>query len=284
MRIRYMMCRLQQFFLHPSAAQGANALTQLRESSAIVTGGASGLGEATVRELHARLPHVRVVLVDMADDAGSAVAADVDGIFVHADITDEAQVVTAVDVATAQAPLRALVNCAGGGTTHRTVGRDLSYDSAHPLDAFERVVRLNLIGTFNVIRLAATAMARNTPTVDGARGAVVNTASVAGFEGQIGQAAYAAAKAGIIGLTLPVARDLSTLGIRVNTIAPGTFDTPPMRAVPPELFESLGASVPFPRRLGDPREFASLAVELLTNGYVNGETVRLDGAIRMAPK
>jgi NAD(P)-dependent dehydrogenase (short-subunit alcohol dehydrogenase family) len=164
------------------------------------------------------------------------------------------------------------------------VGRDPSYESAHPLDLFERVVRLNVVGTFNVIRLATTAMARNAPDTDGARGAVVNTASVAGLEGQIGQAAYAAGKAGIIGMTLPIARDLSAFGIRVNTIAPGTFDTPPMRAVPPTLFESLGASVPFPKRLGDPLEFASLAVELLTNSYINGETIRLDGAIRMAPK
>jgi len=256
----------------------------LERSSAIVTGGASGLGEATVRALHARIPDVRIVVVDMADDAGKAVAADVDGIFVRADITDATQVTAAVERACSEAPLRALVNCAGGGSSHRTVGRDLTYGSAHSLDLFERVVRLNVVGTFNVIRLAATAMARNAPDADGARGAVVNTASVAGVDGQIGQAAYAAGKAGIMGMTLPIARDLSALGIRLNTIAPGIFDTPPMRAVPTELFASLGASVPFPKRLGDPREFASLAIELLTNGYVNGETIRLDGAIRMAPK
>lgn len=257
---------------------------ELNQSSAIVTGGASGLGEATVRTLRDRIPNLRIVVVDMADDAGRALADEVGAAFVHADITDAVRVTEAVELACSLAPLRALVNCAGGGSSHRTVGRDPSYETAHPLDVFERVLRLNVVGTFNVIRLATTAMARNAPDADGARGAVVNTASVAGMEGQVGQAAYAAGKAGIMGMTLPIARDLSAWGIRVNTIAPGTFDTPPMRAVPTELFESLGASVPFPKRLGDPREFASLAIELLTNDYLNGETVRLDGAIRMAPK
>jgi NAD(P)-dependent dehydrogenase (short-subunit alcohol dehydrogenase family) len=256
----------------------------LTDSSAIVTGGASGLGEATARTLRARIPSLRIVLVDMQDDLGRAVAQDIGARYVHADITNESQVIAAVDEATEASPLRAVVNCAGGGSSRRTIGPDFDYRSAHPLDLFERVVRLNILGTFNVIRLTASAMAKNSPDEDGARGAIVNTASIAGIDGQIGQAAYAAGKAGVIGMTLPIARDLSSTGIRINTIAPGTFDTPPMRAVPEELLASLGRSVPFPKRLGAPDEFGSLVVELLTNSYLNGETVRLDGAIRMAPK
>lgn len=256
----------------------------LCDATVIVTGGASGLGEATIRLLAERQPSSQLVVVDMQDERGEKLAADVSATYVHADITNEDEVIAAVDTATRLGPLRGVVGCAGGGSSHRTIGRDGEYASAHPLDEFERVVRLNVVGTFNVIRIAATAMFRNDPDEHGGRGAVVCTASVAGFEGQVGQAAYAAGKAGIIGMTLPVARDLSSAGVRINTIAPGTFDTPPMRALAEPLRESLAAGVPFPKRLGDPREFASLALEMLTNDYLNGETVRLDGAIRMAPK
>jgi NAD(P)-dependent dehydrogenase (short-subunit alcohol dehydrogenase family) len=257
---------------------------KLDDSAAMVTGGASGLGEATARQLRQRFPDLQITLVDMNDVRGREVAADIDATFVHADITSEDEVIAAVQAARTVHPLRAVVNCAGGGSSQRTIGRDGLYESAHPLALFERVLRLNAVGTFNVIRLATSAMSTNEPDPDGARGAIVNTASVAGLEGQIGQAAYAAGKAAIIGMTLPIARDLAAVGVRVNAIAPGTFDTPPMRAVAPELFKSLGASVPFPKRLGAPAEFASLAIELLTNGYINGATIRLDGAIRMAPK
>ena len=250
--------------------------------SIIVTGGGSGLGRASAELLAQRGAHV--VVVDISADAGKTVADQVGGTFAAADVTSADDVIAAVDTAIAVAPLWGVVNCAGGGSIHRTIGRDGSYDSAHPLAEFEKVVTLNLVGTFNVARIAATAMSRNEPDTDGCRGAIVNTASVAAFDGQIGQTAYAAAKAGIAGLTLPLARDLSAAGVRVNTIAPGTFETPPMLAVPAELRASLAASVPFPHRLGRPPEFASLALELLTNTYLNGTVVRLDGAIRMPPK
>jgi NAD(P)-dependent dehydrogenase (short-subunit alcohol dehydrogenase family) len=250
--------------------------------SIIVTGGGSGLGRASAELLAARGAHV--VVVDISADAGATVADQIGGTFAAADVTSAEDVIAAVDAAIAVAPLWGVVNCAGGGSSRRTIGRDGSYDSAHPLTDFERVVTLNLVGTFNVARIAATAMSRNEPDADGCRGAIVNTASVAAFDGQIGQSAYAAAKAGIAGLTLPLARDLSAAGVRVNTIAPGTFETPPMLAVAPRLRASLAASVPFPHRLGRPPEFASLAHELLTNTYLNGTVVRLDGAIRMPPK
>ena len=255
----------------------------LAGSSAIVTGGASGLGEATARRLAA--DGLRVVIVDVNDELGKQVAADLGAGYVHADITSEAEVIGAVDAAVALAPLRALVSCAGGGGIGgRTVGRDGTYASAHSLDAYRNYVMLNLVGTFNVVRLAATAMSRNEPDVDGARGAIVLTASVAAFDGQIGQAGYGSAKAGIVGLTLPVARDLSPIGIRVNTIAPGLFDTPPMRAWGTEVRDALASSIPFPKRLGYPPEFADFALHLLRNSYVNGETFRLDAAVRMQPK
>jgi NAD(P)-dependent dehydrogenase (short-subunit alcohol dehydrogenase family) len=254
----------------------------MQDASILVTGAGSGLGRATA-ELLATQKGCHVVVADLAD-AGAEVADALGGTFVRTDITDEEQMRAAVDAAVERAPLRGVVHCAGGGSSRRTIGRDGEYASAHPLDEFARVVALNVMGTFNCVRLAATAMSRNTPDADGARGAIVTTASVAAFDGQIGQAAYAAGKAGIVGMTLPLARDLSAVGIRVNTIAPGTFETPPMLAVPEQLRASLGASVPFPRRLGRPSEFASMALELLTNPYVNGETVRLDGAIRMSPK
>jgi NAD(P)-dependent dehydrogenase (short-subunit alcohol dehydrogenase family) len=256
---------------------------QLDNSTVIVTGAASGLGEATARFL-AESEKCHVVLLDLVEQRGSEIAAELAGHFVRADITDPADVIRAIDTVVEIAPLRGLVNCAGGGTSARTVGKDTSYGSAHNLDSFTRTVTLNLIGTFNMIRIGASAMARNEPGPDGDRGAIVNTASVAAFDGQIGQAAYAAGKAGIVGMTLPIARDLSDRGVRVNTIAPGIFETPPMLAVPDAVLTSLGSSVPFPKRLGRPPEFASLARELLTNSYINGETVRLDGAIRMQPR
>jgi NAD(P)-dependent dehydrogenase (short-subunit alcohol dehydrogenase family) len=256
---------------------------QLTGSSVLVTGGASGLGAATAR-LIAEREDCHVVVVDLHDELAVQVAAEIDGSFVHADVTAPGQVVQAVETAAAAAPLRAVVNCAGGGTAARTIGRDGKYESAYPLDSFADVVRLNVVGTFNMIRLAATAMSRNNPGPDGDRGAIVNTASVAAFDGQIGQAAYSAGKAAIVGMTLPIARDLAVAGIRVNTIAPGIFATPPMLGVAPPLLASLEAGVPFPKRLGEPSEFAALAHHLLTNSYINGETVRLDAALRPQPK
>jgi NAD(P)-dependent dehydrogenase (short-subunit alcohol dehydrogenase family) len=249
---------------------------------AIVTGGGSGLGEATVRQLAER--GARVVVVDLQDDKGELVAKEVGGVFVHADVTNTQEVTTAVDAARELGPVRALVNCAGIGWAQRTIGRDGSYESAHSLDAFEKVVSVNLVGTFNCIRLAATGMTQTEPLDHGERGAIVNTASAAAFDGQIGQAAYSASKGGVVGMTLPVARDLSAVGIRVNTIAPGLIDTPLLGKLPEPQKEELAKSVLFPRRLGLPSDFASLALELLTNGYMNGETVRMDGGIRMPPK
>jgi NAD(P)-dependent dehydrogenase (short-subunit alcohol dehydrogenase family) len=255
----------------------------LAGSSAIVTGGASGLGEATARRLAGE--GLRVVIIDVNDEPGKQVADELGAVYVHADITSEAEVIDAVQAACALAPLRALVSCAGGGGIGgRTIGRDGAYASAHSLDSYKNYVMLNLVGTFNVVRLAATAMSRNEPDADGGRGAIVMTASVAAFEGQIGQAGYGSAKAGIVGLTLPVARDLSPAGIRINTIAPGMFDTPPMRAWGTEVRDALAASIPYPKRLGNPHEFADLALHLVRNSYVNGETIRLDGAVRMQPK
>jgi NAD(P)-dependent dehydrogenase (short-subunit alcohol dehydrogenase family) len=253
----------------------------LDNSSALVTGGASGLGAATARRLAAA--GVRVTLLDLNETAGNALAAELDGAFVRADVTDGEQVQEAVDTAAELAPLRVLVNCAGIGAPARTIDRN---GVPHDLAAFERIIRVNLIGSFNCLRLAAAAISQTEPLDGGERGAIVNTASVAAFDGQIGQASYSASKGGIVGMTLPIARDLAAAGIRVNTIAPGLIDTPiygeGQRA---EDFKShLGQSVPFPHRLGVPDEFASMAVELITNSYMNGEVVRVDGAIRMPPK
>jgi NAD(P)-dependent dehydrogenase (short-subunit alcohol dehydrogenase family) len=256
----------------------------IRGTSAIVTGGASGLGEATSRLLSERGAHV--VVVDMQDDKGEALAKELGGVFVHADVTNTEEVTAAVEAAKELGPLRALVNCAGVGWASRTIGRDGSYESAHNLDAFTRVLQINLIGTFNCIRLAASAMSLTEPLADGERGAIVNTASLAAFDGQIGQAAYSASKGGVVGMTLPIARDLSVVGVRVNTIAPGLIDTPIYGAgEASEAFkEKLKRDVVFPDRLGKPEEFASLAVELVTNSYMNGETIRIDGAARLQPK
>lgn len=253
---------------------------ELNGTAVIVTGGASGLGAATARRLAA--DGARVTIVDLQEELGEAVASDLDGAFVRADVADEDQVRAAVDVASELGPLRVLVNCAGIGPPARTLDRE---GTPHDLDAFTRVIRVNLIGTFNCIRLAAAAMARTDPVgADGARGAIVNTASVAAFEGQIGQAAYSASKGGVVGMTVPVSRDLSSIGVRVNTIAPGLIDTPLLAGLPEEAKASLGAQVLYPKRLGRPDEYAELAHLLVTHDYMNGETVRMDGGIRMAPR
>jgi NAD(P)-dependent dehydrogenase (short-subunit alcohol dehydrogenase family) len=252
----------------------------LSSASAIVTGGASGLGLATARRLAARGAHV--VLLDLPGSAGAAMADEIGGktSFAAADVTDAEAVGTAVDVACGQAPLRAVVHCAGRGGTVRVLERD---GSPGPLDLFETVLRVNVIGTWNVLRLTAAAMARNDPD-DGDRGVLVLTASVAAWEGQIGQMPYAASKAGIVGMTLCAARDLARRQIRVCTIAPGVFDTPILSRFPDEVKQRLAQSVPHPSRLGDPDEFARLAENILDNPMLNGETIRLDGAIRMAAR
>jgi NAD(P)-dependent dehydrogenase (short-subunit alcohol dehydrogenase family) len=242
---------------------------------ALVAGGASGLGEATARELAAR--GARVTVADLNEERGAALAAEIGGTFAAADVTDEAQVQAAVESVEG---LRLAVSCAGIGWAERTVKRD----GPAALQPFETVVRVNLIGTFNVLRLSAGAMAAGEPDAEGERGAVVMTASIAAFDGQIGQTAYSASKGGVVGLTLPAARDLARLGIRVCTIAPGLFDTPLLAALPQESRDALGASIPFPPRLGRPEEYAKLACHIAENTMLNGEVLRLDGALRMAPK
>jgi NAD(P)-dependent dehydrogenase (short-subunit alcohol dehydrogenase family) len=252
--------------------------------SALVTGGASGLGEATARLLAQR--GIAVVVVDRDHELGPKVAAEIGGEFIRTDVTDPDQVIAAIDVAEARGPLRIAVNCAGIPSLGRTVGRDGEYSSAHDLALFRRVVDVNLVGTFNVARLAATAIARHEPDEDGARGAILNTTSIAAYDGQIGQVAYTAAKAGIVGMTLNLARDLSVVGIRVNAIAPGLIETPIYGSGPDaEAFKAhLARDVVFPKRLGRAPEYARLAWELIDNPYINGEVVRLDGAIRLPPK
>jgi NAD(P)-dependent dehydrogenase (short-subunit alcohol dehydrogenase family) len=257
----------------------------LTGTSSLVTGGASGLGEATVRALAAR--GASVVVVDLQDERGQAVAQEVGGGYVRADVTDAAQVAAAVDAAQEHGPLRTLVCAAGIGWASRTVGRDGTYESAHDLAAFRRVVDVNLVGTFNCIRLAATAMGRTEPVdADGSRGAIVTLASIAAFDGQIGQAAYSASKGGIVGMTLPVARDLAAVGVRLNCVAPGLFDTPIYgEGEAAEAFkDKLKRDVLFPKRLGAADELASMVVELLRNPYANGEVVRVDGGARLMPK
>jgi NAD(P)-dependent dehydrogenase (short-subunit alcohol dehydrogenase family) len=253
----------------------------LRDAGAIVAGGASGLGAATARALAGR--GARVAIVDLDGDRADALAGELggDAIAFRADVADATEMETAVAGAVeAFGGLRFAVSCAGIGHAERTVGRN----GPAALDSFERVVRVNLIGTFNVLRLAAAAMAENEPDEEGERGAVVMTASIAAFDGQIGQTAYAASKGGIAGLTLPAARDLARSGIRVCTIAPGTFDTPLLAGLPEPAREALGQQVPFPSRLGRPEEFAALACHIAENRMLNGETIRLDGALRMPPK
>jgi NAD(P)-dependent dehydrogenase (short-subunit alcohol dehydrogenase family) len=248
--------------------------------AALVTGGASGLGAATARAL--ALHGARVTVLDRDAAKATAVAAEIGGIAAIADVADEGQVATAlVAGAEKHGVARIVVNCAGIGTPQRVLGRS----GPLPLGDFERVIRVNLIGTFNVIRLAAAAMAGADPIAEsGERGVVISTASIAAYDGQIGQAAYAASKGGIVALTLPIARELAQFGIRVMTIAPGIFETPLLGELPPEAQAALGAAVPFPKRLGTPEEFAALVVSCCENSYLNGETIRLDGALRMAPR
>jgi len=249
-------------------------------SVALVTGGASGLGEATVRQLVSQ--GGRVVIVDLNADRGKQLAAELGdaATFARADVSNADEVQAAVDQATSMGTLRAAINCAGIGMAMRTVGKD---GTPHDLGVFQKVISVNLVGTFNVLRLASSAMAKNDPE-DGERGVVVNTASVAAFDGQIGQVAYSASKGGIVGMTLPAARDLSKAQIRVVTIAPGTFDTPLLGMLPDEIRTALAAAIPHPSRLGRPQEFGALACHIVENSYINGEVIRVDGAIRMAPR
>jgi NAD(P)-dependent dehydrogenase (short-subunit alcohol dehydrogenase family) len=258
----------------------------LNGTSGIVTGGASGLGEATSRLLAER--GVRVVVADLGsqEEKGTKLASEIGGLFVPTDVTNTENVIAAVEAAIEMGPLKSLVNCAGTGWATRTIGKDGDYASAHDLDLYRRVIEINLIGTYNCIRLAATKMSLNEPDVDGCRGAIVNTASVAAEDGQIGQAAYSSSKGGVVGMTLPVARDLAVVGIRVNTILPGLIDTPIYGSGEgAEAFKAkLGQDVLFPRRLGYASEFATLAAELLSNSYMNAESIRIDAGIRMQPK
>ncbi len=243
----------------------------------IVTGGASGLGAATARALAGA--GAKVLLADLQD--GAALASELGGAAIRGDVAESDFAEAAVARATELAPLGVLVNCAGVGTAGRILGRD----GPMKLDAYARVIRVNLIGTFNMLRVAAGAMEKNAPQgSDGERGVIVNTASIAAYDGQVGQAAYASSKAGIVGLTLPAARELARAGIRVVTIAPGLFETPMMLGLPPDVQASLGASVPYPSRLGMPEEYAALALHIVANTMLNGETIRLDGALRMAPR
>jgi NAD(P)-dependent dehydrogenase (short-subunit alcohol dehydrogenase family) len=254
--------------------------------SAIVTGGASGLGAATATALAGR--GAKVVLADLERqaDKGEALAKELGGVFAPTDVTDTDQVVAAVEAAKEMGPPRALVTAAGFGWATRTIGKDGQYASAHDLGMFQKVIEVNLVGTFNCIRLAATAMSQTEPLADGERGAIVTVASVAAFDGQIGQASYSASKGGVVGITLPVARDLSAVGVRVNCIAPGLIDTPIYgTGEGAEAFkEKLKRDVLFPKRLGTADEFAGMAVELLANSYMNAEVIRVDGGVRMQPK
>jgi NAD(P)-dependent dehydrogenase (short-subunit alcohol dehydrogenase family) len=251
----------------------------LKGMAAIVTGGASGLGGATAEALARE--GARVAVVDVNADAAAAMAQRIGGISLVCDVADSDAAERAVARAReAHGPARVLVNCAGVGTPGRIVGRE----GPLPLANYERVIRINLIGTFNMLRLAAVDMTTADPLEDGERGVIINTASVAAYDGQIGQAAYASSKAGVVGLTLPAAREFARFGVRVVTIAPGLFETPMLRSLPPEAQKSLADSVPFPQRLGQPAEYAALALHIIANRMLNGETIRLDGAIRMAPR
>jgi NAD(P)-dependent dehydrogenase (short-subunit alcohol dehydrogenase family) len=248
----------------------------LSDTAAIITGGASGLGEATARYFAAQ--GAQVTLLDRDADRGAKVAAEIGGHFNETDVTQEASVAAAVGLATDKmGKITAAVNCAGIADGIKTVGRD----GPHPLDAFQRTIDINLVGSFNIARLAAAQMALNEPDADGARGVIINTASIAAFDGQKGQAAYAASKGGVVGMTLPMARDLASTGIRVMTIAPGIFMTPMLAGLPEEVQAQLAADVPNPPRLGDPKEYGRLAAFIVEMGYLNGEVIRIDGALRM---
>ena len=257
---------------------------ELDGSSAVVSGGASGIGAAAARQLAAK--GAKVVVADLQEDAGNAVADQIGGAFCKVDVTNTDDIINAVEMATSMGPLKALVNSAGIGWAQRTVGKDGSYDSAANLEAFQRVININLIGTFDCIRLGATAMSRNEPDEFGERGAICNLASVAAFDGQIGQASYSASKGGVVGMTLPIARDLAAVGVRVNTVAPGLIDTPIYGEgeASDQFKANLQRGVLFPQRLGSPDELASMVVECITNSYMNAETIRVDGGIRMQPK
>jgi NAD(P)-dependent dehydrogenase (short-subunit alcohol dehydrogenase family) len=247
-------------------------------AAAIVTGGGSGLGRATAEALAAK--GARVAVFDLNPGAAEEAAKAVGGLALVGDVADEASASAAIAKAeAAHGPARILVNCAGIGTATRVVGRD----GPHPLAVFERVIRVNLVGSFNMIRLVAAAMDK-LELIDGERGVIISTASVAAYEGQIGQAAYSASKGGVVAMTLPIARELARTAVRVNTIAPGIFMTPMLAGLPQAAQDSLGAAVPFPPRLGQPAEYAALAVHIVDNGYINGETIRIDGALRMQPK
>ncbi|HEY5928383.1 MAG TPA: SDR family NAD(P)-dependent oxidoreductase [Kofleriaceae bacterium] len=252
---------------------------KLSGSVVLVTGGASGLGAATVRSLVAG--GARAVIVDRDEARGQQLATELGQTFAKADVTDAAQVEAAIAQATALGPLRVVVSCAGVGWASRTLDKT---GKPHDLELFKTVIGVNLVGTFNVLRLGAAAIAKTEPLAHGERGVIVNTASVAAFDGQIGQIAYAASKAGVAGMTLPAARDLAPAGIRVITIAPGIFDTPMLGALPEEKRAALAADVVFPKRLGSPDEYGALVAAIVDNGYLNGETIRLDGSLRMPPK
>jgi NAD(P)-dependent dehydrogenase (short-subunit alcohol dehydrogenase family) len=259
---------------------------ELKGLSAVVTGGASGLGAATARALAAE--GVKVAIFDRDPEKGEAMATEVGGVFCHVDVTDEASVDAGFEKARAAiGQERILVNCAGTGNAIKTASRDRQTGAIRhfPLDAFNMIIQINLVGTFRCIAKSAAGMMSLDPLNElGERGVIINTASVAAEDGQIGQAAYSASKGGVVGMTLPIARDLSSEGIRVNTILPGIFNTPLLQAAPQNVKDALAASVPFPKRLGAPEEYASLALEMCRNSYFNGEDVRLDGAIRMAPR
>ena len=251
---------------------------QIQNNVFIITGGASGLGAATARMITEA--GGKVVIADVQAEAGAKLAQELGGQFVKCDVTSEADAQAVVDAAVAMGTLRGLVNCAGVAPAVKTVGKD----GPHPLDVFQKTVNINLVGTFNMSRLAADAMGKTEAAEWGERGIIINTASVAAFDGQIGQAAYGSSKAAVAGMTLPMARDLSRSGIRVMTIAPGIFETPMLLGMPQEVQDALGKMVPFPPRLGKPNEYAHLAKCIIENTMLNGETIRLDGAIRMQPK
>ena len=251
---------------------------QIKDKVFIVTGGASGLGEGTARMLARE--GATVVIADMQVEKGEAVAKDIGGVFVKCDVSSEADGQAVVDKATSLGKLVGLVNCAGIAPAEKTVGKN----GAHKLEVFTKTIMVNLVGTFNMIRLAAAAMAQNEPESTGERGVLISTASVAAYDGQIGQAAYSASKGGVVGMTLPIARDLSRNGIRNMTIAPGIFGTPMLFTMPQDVQDALAAGVPFPSRLGTPEDYAKLVKHIVENDMLNGEVIRLDGAIRLAPK